>query len=274
MNNTYHSSPSLLSPTLRCKADWSKCIEHFESRWLLGCLFDSKHFYYNLWNEYLPEDAHLLCSGRLFISVTQLPSMKNKIISEFATRDELIWAIVGSMCLPFVFIRDFPVKCDAEGAGYVMDGGFSNDAPCLDSYTITVSALHKEADIQPNLKRAQKALSLSDKASSDRLGSSSSKDSNNSLSSMSAKFDEDSSDPDADSGAEDSLSAYKEEANRKHRHKIRIRSLDIIRVPKYDRVWEISGIGEECALFCRDFGRHEWTSIRKVKEMPHKSAAK
>lgn len=29
--------------------------------------------------------------------------------------------------------------------GYVMDGGFSNDSPCLDSYTITVSALHRYA---------------------------------------------------------------------------------------------------------------------------------
>ena len=69
-----------LDPYDWCKRDWSKCIQHFEERGLLGCLYDTKHFYYNLWNDYLPEDAHIRCSGRLFISVTQVPSMRNKVI--------------------------------------------------------------------------------------------------------------------------------------------------------------------------------------------------
>ncbi len=94
--------------------------------------------------------------------------------SQFNNREELIWAIVGSICLPIVIIRDFPIKLNDEGCvaehymsdlmtvhfvpfvhphrvcfglfaqvGFVLDGGFSNDAPCLDSYTITVSALHR-----------------------------------------------------------------------------------------------------------------------------------
>ena len=69
-----------LDPYDWCRKDWSKCIEHFESRRWLGCLYDTKHFYYNLWNEYLPEDAHIRCSGRLYISVTLFPSMKNRVI--------------------------------------------------------------------------------------------------------------------------------------------------------------------------------------------------
>jgi len=69
-----------LDPYDWCRRDWSKCIAHFESRGILGCLCDSKYFYYNLWNDYLPEDAHIRCSGRLFISVTLFPSMKNRVI--------------------------------------------------------------------------------------------------------------------------------------------------------------------------------------------------
>ena len=33
---------------------------------LLGCLFDTKLFYYNLWDEYLPHNAHIRCSGYYF----------------------------------------------------------------------------------------------------------------------------------------------------------------------------------------------------------------
>jgi hypothetical protein len=69
-----------LDPYEWCKKDWGKCIAHFSSRGILGCLFDTKHFYYQLWNEYLPQDAHIVCSGKLFISVTLFPSMKNTII--------------------------------------------------------------------------------------------------------------------------------------------------------------------------------------------------
>ncbi len=68
-----------LDPYAWCHRDWAKCMTHFDSRFL-GCLCDSKHFYYDLWDDYLPADAHERCSGRLFISVTQFPSMRNKVI--------------------------------------------------------------------------------------------------------------------------------------------------------------------------------------------------
>ena len=85
-----------MDPYEWCKCDWGKCMKHFESRGIMGCLFDSKHFYYQLWNEYLPKDAHIKCSGHLFISVTKFPSMTNQVISHFDTRDDLIWAITGN----------------------------------------------------------------------------------------------------------------------------------------------------------------------------------
>ena len=78
-------------PYAWCRADWGKCITHFQSRGLLSCLFDTKQFYYDLWDGYLPRDedgagdakfvpVHVRCSGRLFISVTQFPSLKNKVV--------------------------------------------------------------------------------------------------------------------------------------------------------------------------------------------------
>jgi hypothetical protein len=140
-----------LDPYDWCKSDWQKTLDHFQSRhWLLsyfklGSLYDSKHFYYQLWDDYLPKDAHIRCSGRLFLSVTLYPSLENRMISEFETRDQLIWSILSSMCLPVGFIGDFPV--DIPGHGPAIDGGFSCDAPVLDSYTITASALHNASDI-------------------------------------------------------------------------------------------------------------------------------
>eukprot|EP00428_Durinskia_dybowskii_P073480 CAMPEP_0170414130 /NCGR_PEP_ID=MMETSP0117_2-20130122/31901_1 /TAXON_ID=400756 /ORGANISM="Durinskia baltica, Strain CSIRO CS-38" /LENGTH=434 /DNA_ID=CAMNT_0010671993 /DNA_START=304 /DNA_END=1608 /DNA_ORIENTATION=- len=356
-----------LDPYDWCKRDWAKCIEHFETRGILGCLYDTKHFYHSLWNDYLPEDAHIRCSGRLFISVTMFPSMRNKVISQFHSREELIWAIVGSICLPFVFIRDFPVKCSDE-IGYVMDGGFSNDSPCLDSYTITVSALHRKADIKPVMtdpnyyehrhhqqhqqqqhqqhhqqhqhqhqhQRVNVApiINSSNNSSNNNNGNSGESagelaavavdsdsgppplgawKSRNGCSVTPADFDnpmtgaeeefprmlammnereqkddesessescssesdgnllveatvaeantrKDNRDPASSEGASSSAmeAAYKES--------IRIRPIDIIQVPKYDRVWQIGSMGQDSASKCLDFERHEWVSIRKTQQ--------
>jgi hypothetical protein len=83
-----------MDPYAWCHRDWAKCMTHFDSR-LMGCLCDSKYFYYHLWDDYLPPNAHVRCSGRLFISITEFPSMRNKVISQFESREELIWVIVG-----------------------------------------------------------------------------------------------------------------------------------------------------------------------------------
>ena len=66
-----------LDPYVWASSDWQKCIDHYNSRhWLLtmlnlGSMGDTKHFYYGLWDDYLPEDAHITCSGRLFLSTTK-----------------------------------------------------------------------------------------------------------------------------------------------------------------------------------------------------------
>jgi len=233
-----------LDPYEWCKADWGKCMIHFESR-SLGCLFDSKNFYIQLWDEYLPQNAHELCSGRLFISVTLYPSMENNVISEFKTRQDLIMAIVASTCLPYLFMRDYPVDCGPNQGGMAIDGGFSNDSPCLDSYTITVSALMDEADIVPNMNMAGRGKTIESSATADisDAGTAASTRAHKSCSTVNQK--------DA-SGEKDAIPS--------------ISFLDIVRTPLYSRVWEIGQLGELSASQCPDFQRHEWQSV-------HKSAA-
>lgn len=221
-----------LDPYEWCKNDWGKCMDHFESR-SMGCLFDSKEFYLQLWDEYLPDNAHEVCSGRLFISVTLYPSMTGNVISEFRTRKELIQAIVASTCLPYLFMRDYPVDCGEMQGGLAIDGGFSNDSPCLDSYTITVSALMDEADIVPDMAAANKVVNSNYNADTDHDKKSVSED---------------------DDGEDPYASIPK------------ISFLDIVRTPLYSRVWEIGQLGERSASQCADFSRHEWQAV-------HKSAA-
>lgn len=48
----------------------------------------------------LPEDAHIKCSGRLFISMTNQESGENLVVSQFKTRDDLIRAILCSSFIP------------------------------------------------------------------------------------------------------------------------------------------------------------------------------
>ena len=48
----------------------------------------------------LPLDAHMLCSGRLFISMTHQNSRENLVVFEYKTRDDLIRAILCSSFIP------------------------------------------------------------------------------------------------------------------------------------------------------------------------------
>ncbi|XP_052604471.1 patatin-like phospholipase domain-containing protein 5 isoform X2 [Peromyscus californicus insignis] len=72
----------------------------------------------------LPDNCHILASQRLGISMTRWPDGKNCIVTDFATRDELIQRYI--------------------------DGALSNNLPFSDSpTTITVSPFYGTADICP-----------------------------------------------------------------------------------------------------------------------------
>lgn len=95
----------------------------------------------------LPENAHILCSGRLSVSVTRVRDKKNVLITEFDTREELIQAIC---CSSFI-----PIYCGLTPPTYrgeqYFDGGFSDNQPAkFMPGTVTVSPFSGESDICPS----------------------------------------------------------------------------------------------------------------------------
>ncbi|XP_074077187.1 patatin-like phospholipase domain-containing protein 5 [Macrotis lagotis] len=94
----------------------------------------------------LPQDIHKVASQRMGISLTRLPDMKNVIITHFATRDELIQAVICSIFFPF-YCGVMPPKFRGER---YMDGALSNNVPFPDSKeTITISPFYGTVDISP-----------------------------------------------------------------------------------------------------------------------------
>ncbi|XP_024136897.1 patatin-like phospholipase domain-containing protein 2 [Oryzias melastigma] len=94
----------------------------------------------------IPDDAHLRASGRLCVSLTRLMDGENVLVSEFASREELIQVL---MCSCF-----FPVYCGSTPPSYrgvnYMDGALSNSMPLFElRNTITVAPFSGESDICP-----------------------------------------------------------------------------------------------------------------------------
>ncbi|KAM9470770.1 patatin-like phospholipase domain-containing protein 2 isoform 3-T3 [Clarias gariepinus] len=94
----------------------------------------------------LPDNAHLLASGKLCVSLTRLSDGKNVVISEFTSKDDLVQAL---FCSCF-----FPIYCGVvppsyHGTRYV-DGALSDSVPYSGlKNTIVVSPFSGESDICP-----------------------------------------------------------------------------------------------------------------------------
>lgn len=75
-----------------------------------------------------PADAYKICSGRLFISITEMTMSgpRLRIISEFSSNDDLVQTCCASSAIPWVsqteFFRYYRGK-------YVCDGGIFNNTP-------------------------------------------------------------------------------------------------------------------------------------------------
>ncbi|KAM9311491.1 patatin-like phospholipase domain-containing protein 2 [Gastrophryne carolinensis] len=94
----------------------------------------------------LPENAHELASGKLFISLTRVSDGENILVSDFSSKDELIQALI---CSAFVPIYCGIIPPTFRGVRYV-DGGISNNLPENDlKNTITISPFSGESDICP-----------------------------------------------------------------------------------------------------------------------------
>ncbi|XP_042226040.1 1-acylglycerol-3-phosphate O-acyltransferase Pnpla3-like isoform X2 [Homarus americanus] len=93
----------------------------------------------------LPDDAHKIVSGKLFISVTRVSDGKNILLSQFDTREELVQALLCSAFIPGFSGWLCP---KVKGVRYI-DGGFTNNLPEVDENTFTVTPFCGEADICP-----------------------------------------------------------------------------------------------------------------------------
>ncbi|KAM6945346.1 patatin-like phospholipase domain-containing protein 4 [Aplochiton taeniatus] len=96
--------------------------------------------------EILPADAHSLAGDRLHVSITHSKSRKNTIVSSFASREDLIKALLASSFVP-VYAGLRPVEF--QGQTWI-DGGFTDSLPILPvGRTITVSPFAGPQDICP-----------------------------------------------------------------------------------------------------------------------------
>ncbi|XP_025312849.1 patatin-like phospholipase domain-containing protein 5 isoform X1 [Canis lupus familiaris] len=96
--------------------------------------------------ESLPPNIHILASQRLGISMTRWSDGRNIIVTNFATRNEVIQALICTVYFPF-YCGIIPPEF--RGERYI-DGALSNHLPFSDSpSTITVSPFHGTVDICP-----------------------------------------------------------------------------------------------------------------------------
>ncbi|NWJ00079.1 PLPL1 protein, partial [Crypturellus undulatus] len=97
-------------------------------------------------NKHLPTNAHQLASGRLHIVLTRVPDCKNVVISEFASKEDIIQAVICSCFIPVYFGFIPPLY---HGVRYI-DGEFAMEQTSfVTEATITVSPLMGEYDICP-----------------------------------------------------------------------------------------------------------------------------
>ncbi|XP_021232618.1 patatin-like phospholipase domain-containing protein 1 [Numida meleagris] len=97
-------------------------------------------------NKFLPVNAHQLASGKLHIILTRLRDWNSVTVSEFASKEDIIQAVLCSCFIPLCFGFIPPLY---HGVRYI-DGEFGmRKASYTSQTTITVSALAGEYDICP-----------------------------------------------------------------------------------------------------------------------------
>uniref|UniRef100_G1THC3 triacylglycerol lipase n=1 Tax=Oryctolagus cuniculus TaxID=9986 RepID=G1THC3_RABIT len=98
---------------------------------------------------YLPANVHRIVSGRVSISLTRVSDGENVLVSDFHSKEEVVDALLCSCFIPFY---SGVIPPAFRGERY-MDGGASDNVPCIDARTtITVSPFYGEHDICPKVK--------------------------------------------------------------------------------------------------------------------------
>ncbi|XP_073443422.1 omega-hydroxyceramide transacylase-like [Dendrobates tinctorius] len=95
---------------------------------------------------FLPDNAHLVATGRLNVALTRLSDGKNILVSDFKSKDEVIQALICSCFIPF-YCGFVPPTF--QGVRYI-DGGLTNFQPLFGLKSIiTISPFTGEIDICP-----------------------------------------------------------------------------------------------------------------------------
>ncbi|RLV90031.1 hypothetical protein DV515_00014586, partial [Chloebia gouldiae] len=145
------SSGSLLTTTGLCGCDVDEVLEYFFSRLkisLWGLVPGGKVFRMlrETLDKFLPPNAHELVSGKLHIILTRVHDWRCVTVSEFASKEELIQAVMCSCFVP-LYCGIFPPTF--RGVRYV-DGELAMwTADFVSRSTITISAFAGEYDICP-----------------------------------------------------------------------------------------------------------------------------
>lgn len=99
----------------------------------------------------LPPEPHVKVNGKLYISITEAQldgksfPVKNKLVNQFSSEDDLVHHLMASCYVPFYYEK--PVIINDK---ICLDGGFSNNHPRLNEHTIRVSPYSKSsAHIKP-----------------------------------------------------------------------------------------------------------------------------
>jgi len=93
----------------------------------------------------LPDDVHERVNGKLHVSLTKVYDGKNLLVNAFSSKQEVIDVILASAFIP-IFSGWLPPRYRGIR---VIDGGYSDNLPVLDTNTVTVSPFCGNSDICP-----------------------------------------------------------------------------------------------------------------------------
>uniref|UniRef100_A0A915D5U8 PNPLA domain-containing protein n=1 Tax=Ditylenchus dipsaci TaxID=166011 RepID=A0A915D5U8_9BILA len=148
------SAGSIIATAVACNVSLSNAVEiilNVASKARAGCLkalspnFDLQGLLRAGLEKCLPADAHLRCTGKLFISLTRAKDFKNVLVSKFNSREEVIQAVICSCFIPGYMGTELPEL----GGEVYLDGGFTDDHPTISGNTIKISPYSGRSDICP-----------------------------------------------------------------------------------------------------------------------------
>lgn len=98
--------------------------------------------------KHIPENGHEIVSGRLYVSVTNMTTRKNELVSQFDTREDLIQYLLASCYIPGFGGYEAP----SVNSQKYLDGGITMNMPLLSSdhcRTVCISPFCGRLDICP-----------------------------------------------------------------------------------------------------------------------------